>query len=816
MGSPIRMSGMVSGMDTEALVSAMVMNYTERKNKYSKAQTKLQWKQEAYSSVNSKVYGLYNKVSAFRFSSAYNMKTTTVSDPSKATITAGAKAVNGTQTLQIKKTAKSGYVTGAQLKAGTTESTTLADLGFTGGSSTITVRVGNTSKDITVSGDTKISDLVESLNKSGVKASYDENNLRMFVSAANTGVENDFSLTASDTNGLLALKAVGLSLKSDANDETYLKTASYAKGLTALDGNGNIVSYYQLDSNGDIQKDAEGNYIVNPAVADGITDEQVRQATNQSITELLTTLKNAHQAVDDATAQKATINNNIAYSNAHDAVYADVLDKLDAAELGLTEDELASKKEELISLLEYNVNNAAAEKYSYYGPEGAYTDENGVEHAEGPYIKYDKNYDNASAGAVALTDKINSLASELGFVTETSESEGESSEGEEASTQTTLASLKANVTTLMRYGDGSDYTYLDEAAVTAAEAEIESLDATIATNQDIISNSDASYWNIDNFTDIDITEMASTITDKIMTAKSVIDGEVTLSDYYNEGATRVDAEDAEILLNGAKFTSSTNTFNINGLTIKANSTTAEGETIQITTDADSQGLYDKVKEFLGVYNEVINELMKLYNADSSKGYEPLTDEEKDAMSDSEVEKWEKKIKDSLLRKDSTIGGVISAMTTSMMATYDVNGQTYSLANFGVHTMGFLNSAKNENYAYHIDGDSEDDITSGNEDKLLTAITNDPEGVQEFMTQLADGLYKSLGNKMQSSNLSSAYTIYNDKQMASEYSRYTKTIKTWEDKIADMEDRYYKQFSNMEKQLASLQSNSSSISSLLGM
>ncbi|MBQ2089208.1 MAG: flagellar hook protein, partial [Lachnospiraceae bacterium] len=332
MASPIRMSGMVSGMDTEALVSAMVMNYTEKKNKYSKAQTKLQWKQEAYSTVNSKVYSLYNKVSAFRFTSAYNMKTTKVSDTTKATITAGAKAVNGTQTLQINKTAKSGYVTGAELKKGTTEDTKLSELGFTG-SSTITVRVGNTNKDIAVSGDMKISELVESLNKSGVKASYDATNLRMFVSAAETGVENDFSLTSSDANGLRALKAVGLSLKSDANDATYLKTASYAKGLTALDGTGNIVSYYQLDANGNLQKDNEGNYIVNPAVASGITDADIRQATKTSITELLTTLKDAHQAVDDAEEQKKTINGNIAYSKAYDAVYTEVLDKLDANEL---------------------------------------------------------------------------------------------------------------------------------------------------------------------------------------------------------------------------------------------------------------------------------------------------------------------------------------------------------------------------------------------------------------------------------------------------------------------------------------------------
>jgi flagellar hook-associated protein 2 len=809
MTSPIRMSGMVSGMDTEALVSAMVMNYTEKKNKYSKAQTKLQWKQEAYSTVNSKVYSLYNKVSAFRFTSAYNMKTTKVSDPTKATITAGAKAVNGTQTLQINKTAKSGYVTGAELKKGTTEDTKLSELGFTG-SSTITVRVGNTNKDIAVSGDMKISELVESLNKSGVKASYDAKNLRMFVSAAETGVENDFSLTSSDANGLMALKAVGLSLKSDANDATYLKTASYAKGLTALDGTGNIVSYYQLDANGELQKDDQGNYIVNPAVASGITDADIRQATKSSITDLLTTLKDAHQAVDDAEAQKKEINGNIAYSKAYDAVYTEVLDKLDATELGMTEEELASKKKEFASVLKHYVTHAAENQYTYYGPNGAYTDENGVEHAEGPYVKYDKYYNAAADGAVSITNKLETLAKELGL-------KKDAVDGEETSATDAFDKLKDDMYTLAyTYKDGEGYTYLTEADIETQNAEIESLDNTISANQNIINNTDASYWNIENFSDIDVDAMAETITDKIMTAKSVVEGGISLSDYYNEGATRIDAEDAQITLNGATFKSATNTFNINGLTIKAQAVTAPGETIQITTDSDSQGLYDKVKDFLNTYNEVINELMKLYNADSAKGYEPLTDDEKHDMSDSEVEKWEKKIKDSLLRKDSTINGIINTMTTSMMASYEVNGKSYSLGSFGIHTLGFLNAAKNENYAYHIDGDSEDSLTSGNQDKLLEAITNDPEGVQEFMTSLASGLYKELGKKMQSTNLSSAYTIYNDKQMASEYSRYTKTIKTWEDKIADMEDRYYKQFSNMEKQLASIQSSSSSISSLLGM
>lgn len=99
--------------------------------------------------------------------------------------------------------------------------------------------------------------------------------------------------------------------------------------------------------------------------------------------------------------------------------------------------------------------------------------------------------------------------------------------------------------------------------------------------------------------------------------------------------------DASIRLNGVTYTSATNVFEVNGLTITANEV-ASGMTV--TTQSDTSGIFDMVKNFFKGYNELINEMDKLYNADSAKGYEPLTDEEKDAMSDAEVEKWEKKRK----------------------------------------------------------------------------------------------------------------------------------------------------------------------------
>lgn len=93
----------------------------------------------------------------------------------------------------------------------------------------------------------------------------------------------------------------------------------------------------------------------------------------------------------------------------------------------------------------------------------------------------------------------------------------------------------------------------------------------------------------------------------------------------------------------------------------------------------------------------------------------------------------------------------------------------------------MNAAENEQNAYHIDGDEDDANTSGKTDKLMAAINDDPDTVMQFMQQLSTNLYSAIGDKMKSTDLSSAFTIYNDKQMKTEYTNYTKTIKEWEKK-----------------------------------
>ena len=213
-------------------------------------------------------------------------------------------------------------------------------------------------------------------------------------------------------------------------------------------------------------------------------------------------------------------------------------------------------------------------------------------------------------------------------------------------------------------------------------------------------------------------------------------------------------------------------------------------------------------------NEVINAMDSAYNADSSKGYEPLTDDEKESMSDKEVEKWEQKIKDSLLRRDSTLNSIASSMKVAMAKSYTINGKSYSLSSFGINTLGYFVSADNEKNAYHIDGNSKDESAKSNTDRLKAAIASDPDTVATFFNELAKGVYSELDSRMKTTTLSSAYKVYNDKQLKSEYD-YTEQIKNWETKLSDMEDYYYKKFSSMEIALSKLNSQQTQLSGLLG-
>lgn len=281
----------------------------------------------------------------------------------------------------------------------------------------------------------------------------------------------------------------------------------------------------------------------------------------------------------------------------------------------------------------------------------------------------------------------------------------------------------------------------------------------------------------------------------------------------DSGASKIDGADGSITLNGATFSSNSNTYSVNGLTITAKDVTT-GSGVSISTETDVDAIYNEIKGFFKEYNALINEIDSKYNAASSKGYEPLTDEEKEAMSDDEIEKWEKKIKDSLLRQDSDLDKIANSMTKSMLKAYEVNGTTYSLSSFGINTMSYFEAADNEKHAYHIDGDSDDESSSNGSDRLRAMIAANPDDTAEFFRQLVSDLYDSM-NEIQgrSDNTKSYGSFFSDKTIKKEYTDAESQISKWENYLADVENKYYKQFSAMESAMASLNSQQSYLSNL---
>lgn len=286
-----------------------------------------------------------------------------------------------------------------------------------------------------------------------------------------------------------------------------------------------------------------------------------------------------------------------------------------------------------------------------------------------------------------------------------------------------------------------------------------------------------------------------------------------------DGAVKIKGADAVMYLNNVRYESTTNTFQINGSTYTATGVSdknADGslKELSITTMDDYDGIYDTIRDFFNQYNSLINEMDKLYNADSAKGYDPLLSEEKDALTDTEVEEWEKKIKDSLLRKDSSLSAVISSMTTTMMGSISVNGKDMYLSSFGIATLGYFNAEDNEKHAYHIAGDPKDTNTAEGKDILKSMIASDPETVKSFFSQMANNLYKSMGTTLERiPDFKSYRKVYNDQQLNKELEGYESKIKKAEEALTAYEDKWYKKFGEMETALSKLSSKQNAISSL---
>lgn len=765
MSDLLRMTGMYSGMDTEAIIQSLVSTKRQKVTTLKNDQKKLEWKQNIWQDLNSKLYGLYSKtLSNLRFSSAFAKKKTKVSDPTKATIIASDGAVNGSQTLKVNQLAKSGYLTGAAISKVTTgpvksnwdENTKLSDMNADLVGSKLSIKTEQaggsapTETIIEVTSGMTIKEFMQEVKKqTGVEMTFDKDAQKMTVApgSGNTSVE----LAGTSDSKASILQSFGL---ADYSREpiTSSVTGEEMKTTGKIYGAANNWNGTQTRLS-DINKELVGETL-SFELGDGRTAE-IEITKTTTINDIIKKAKELDVDIKfDANSQQLTVDsksNSLALSTKGGST--SILQAL-----GLDKYSDGAQKGEVVG----NVIKL----------------ENPDKNADGfENDSYVKDIDNDLIGK-----KI---------------------------TLTVGKGLNAKTTQIEITGDMkiSDLTkQLREGGVNASFDE---------TNQRLFISSTGTG-----------TEKGFSITGNDEALKSLgiyvdpsakpnEDGIIS-TDYHGSQTTMIVAQDAEIELNGAKFTSSSNTFNVNGLAITANAKTNADEPVTITTETDYDGIYEMMKDFITEYNEIMNEMNKLYGADSARKYDMLSDEQKESMSEEEVEKWEDTIKGSLLRRDSTLYSIMNSMKEAVNGKYTVNGKEMYLKDLGIGTLSYFQSTKENRYSLHIDGDPDDEATATEKDRLKEALAADPEQVIGLFTQMAKKMYDSLHESMGSTEYSSIYKVYEDKRMKTDYDSYTQKIKDAEKELSDYEDKWYKKFSAMEVALSKLQSNQSTISSMLGM
>lgn len=698
----IRLSGLNSGMDTDAIVQALMSAKSMKKTKIEGKKTKLEWKKDLWSELNTKIYSFYNTtLSKIKMQGAYKTKAATSSDTSKVTATATSSAAEGTYKVKVNKLASAQYVTSGKL-GGTKDkdgnivkasaSTKLVDLldksgnaTFTAGTQIVVQGKGGATSTLLVNADTKISDFVTTCQNVGLTASFDASQQRFFISSGNSGKDQNFKISAGTLSG------------AQQQAVTDWKKA---------------VGYDYLSSTDKKAVDK---------IFDGL---QAGTTTYDKVKDSLQSYLNK--------SQKAAVT----------AYY---------------------QKEKTKSYDSYFLTDGSGNKTGL-----------------------------TPAGQQALATYSNQTLSDITSMSDKDQlAAANKMVSNEVSAYMNDPAIQANI--------ANDVT-------TGVSASSDSFLSSPAANRASTLAGAAQNYN----------SVMSTITDGNAQLRGLgldkVDGTAIAEGPSNAlGMVVVEASDAEITFNGATLTSSNSNISVNGLTLEVLDKTDSEISISVTKDTSA--IYDTIKDFISEYNSILKTMNDYYNASSAKGYDVLTDDQKEAMTDDEVEKWENKIKSSLLRRDDTLSSLISSFRSNMMGTVTAsNGKTYGLSSLGITTSG---KDWYEGGLLHIKGDEDDAEYMDEENKLEKLLTEDPDLVMEILTGVTNNLYADLQKKSSSTTMSSVFTFYNDKEMNSQLSDYKTEISKWEKKLAALEERYYSQFTAMEKAMASLNSQQNYFSSMMG-
>ena len=793
--SNLRLGGLTSGFDTEAMVTQLLSSYQTRIDNQNKKLTKLSWQQTAYQDITKKLTDFKNtyfdilKRDTYLMSpSSFNKFKSDVTAPSTAnaeglTVSTASTSTAGSYKVKLNQLAKAASATGKQVSAGNfnldldkaIDSASGEVKENDDGSSTMTMnfsldlQVGSVKKTIDFTADALLDTDGKIADKDALKSDI--------IDALNTKLQEGFGYSG---------KTAGATGATDADGKEWFlqaKLGSDGKAEFMVGGNSTVTV-----------TENKGNF--------GLAQPRDKIAIS---TGSVVTGNNTFQIEIGGKTTAVSFNgvSSTYYDSRNLSGNSDILAEYNSLKAA------AYRKANHLSD-DAAVTTAQLESYTYSGEQAA-KDKNAaaiqeaLKNVEGYTFTLDGSYLTArdSSGKTAEFSMTSVDGGTLGLT--------KASATNKYTSNASLADLGFKTEPDGRYmlSINGKEIFLDK-------------DATVSSMISAVNKSDAgvtmTYSSLTGSFTLEAKELGSG--GKVEVGDTTFGRALGLVD--DSGTVGVsEGMNAIFEINGEEVYLNDNTYTLDGNTFTFNDNMTIGETYNVNITKDSATVKETIKKFVESYNQLISDVYEYIGKtpatdDDGNRYDPLTDAEREEMSEEEITKWEEKAKQGILYNDSTVSGIMSQMRSVLYNSVTLDDGS----KFGIYNLGIKTSSEwSEHGKLEIDEDAFDKAFANNEDAIVKLFT-DSDGVMSKLNKVLDSAVKSSGvaeNRgslikkagKANSSVTTDSTIY--KQMLKMQNR----IKELQNRYNDKEEYWWKVFTNMEKSMSDLNSQTSYISSYLG-
>lgn len=794
--SNLRLGGITSGFDTEAMVTQLLSSYQTRIDKQSQKITKLSWQQSAYQDITKKITEFKNtyfdvlKRDTYLMSpSTFNkfkadVTATSNADASGLTVSTTSNSSSGSYKIKLNQAAKASTAQGNSITSGNFKLDLDKALSSASGevktnddgSKTWTmnfaldVQVGGIRKTISFSADALLGADGNVADKDAAKSSI--------IDSLNQKLQESFGYSG---------KTSGATGATDANGKEWflqVKLGSDGKAEFQVGGNASV-SVAENKGNFGLAQPKEKVAISTGSVVTGVNALQV-EIGGKNVSVAFNGVSSTYYDSKGQTGNEAIL-----------AEYKELKTAAYRKSYNLADNEIVS--DEQLEKFTYSNEQAAKDKNAASIKEALKGVAGYTFNFDGTYVtaadsngnSVDFSMTSVEGGTLGLTkasasNKINSgsTLSDLGFKPEAD------------------GTYKLNI-------NGTEISLDKKSTISSMMSAVNKSAAGVTMTYSSLTNS---------FT-LESKEFGGT--GKVEVGDTSLGRSLGLvDDNGTVGAS--EGQNAIFEINGQEVYLNDNTYTLDGNTFTFNDNMTIGETYTVNIAKDSTTVKDALKKFVESYNKLIDDVYGYIGKSPAKDddgntYEPLTNAEKDEMSEDEITKWEEKAKQGVLYNDSTVSTVMSQMRSALYTSVTLDDGS----KFGIYNLGIKTSSEwSEHGKLQIDENAFDKAFENNEDAIIKLFTDSDTGMMKKLNSVIDGAVKSSGAANTRGTLvrkagKADSSVTTDSTIYKEMVKMQDRLKELQNRYDDKEEYWWKVFTNMETAMSDLNSQTSYISSYLG-